>query len=635
MPSVRQRARSWLASWSGVLLTIFSIVVGATHPSYAQSVLTFHNDTLRTGWNSKETALTAAAVGGGQFQLQAIVSLDQQVDTQVLAVRMKLFPKQSGPYVIYLATANNTLYALDGASGATLASTNFGPPVPQSALPGQCWNNAPSVGVDSTPVISPSARAIYIIAHTFVNNTPVLTLHELSLSTLQDLVPPVVVTATGTLSDGSMSSFNPAVQRQRSALLLSGSNVYAGFASFCDIQSNLSRGWVLGWNAGTLAPLAANQLNNKQAASPNSFFLSSVWMSGSGLATTGSNQSIFFTTGNSDYSGTSYSPKYNLSESLVKLAPDLSRVQGHFTPSDVAYLDQDDLDLGSGAVMLLPKQAGLDPSLLVTGGKDGTLYLFDRTHMSQPLSSYQEGECWCGPAYFLGADGQPRIVTSGGSALTSWILQTSPSAPPTLAKEFAFPLASGQDPGFLLSVSSNAEQPGSAVIWGVGRPTDNNPADVTLYAVDPVAGSVIYSATAGTWPNTGGNANIAPTVVGGRVYVASNAQLAIFGLGSPPHATAAAAIPAASKSPHLLQLQPGQHAISGTVTAMSHETLTLKTRDGSLLQVNYAEASHNSQIAVPVTGNAMQVVGHYAPGVLVAHSMQRIKSSPALWPLDQ
>ena len=34
----------------------------------------------------------------------------------------------------------------------------------------------------------------------------------------------------------------------------------------------------------TLSPLAANQLDDTQASSLNSFFLSSIWMSGYGLA---------------------------------------------------------------------------------------------------------------------------------------------------------------------------------------------------------------------------------------------------------------------------------------------------------------------------------------------------------------
>jgi hypothetical protein len=52
-------------------------------------------------------------------------------------------------------------------------------------------------------------------------------------------------------------------------LLEANGNIYAGFGSFCDFSANLSRGWLLGWNAATLAPLAANQLFDTQATSPD------------------------------------------------------------------------------------------------------------------------------------------------------------------------------------------------------------------------------------------------------------------------------------------------------------------------------------------------------------------------------
>jgi hypothetical protein len=40
----------------------------------------------------------------------------------------------------------------------------------------------------------------------------------------------------------------------------------------------------------------------------------------------------------------------------------------------------------------------------------------------------------------------------------------------------------------------------------------------------------LFSQPAGEWPNTGGNANVVPVVANGKVYVASNKQLTIFGL---------------------------------------------------------------------------------------------------------
>lgn len=53
-------------------------------------------------------------------------------------------------------------------------------------------------------------------------------------------------------------------------------------------------------------------------------YLSSVWMSGYGLASDTAGN-IYFTTGNSDNSGTAYNQSTNISESVVKLNPDLSR----------------------------------------------------------------------------------------------------------------------------------------------------------------------------------------------------------------------------------------------------------------------------------------------------------------------
>ena len=78
----------------------------------------------------------------------------------------------------------------------------------------------------------------------------------------------------------------------------------------------------------------------------------------------------------------------------------------------------------------------------------------------------------------------------------------------------------------------------TAIIWATGRPTDSNPAALNLYAfaAAPSSGTLplLYSSQAGTWPNVYGNANIVPVLRNGRVFVASNKQLTIFGLGGGP-----------------------------------------------------------------------------------------------------
>ena len=50
------------------------------------SVLTYHNDNNRTGWNANETTLTTANVNASTFGLLHTVALDGRVDAQPLVV---------------------------------------------------------------------------------------------------------------------------------------------------------------------------------------------------------------------------------------------------------------------------------------------------------------------------------------------------------------------------------------------------------------------------------------------------------------------------------------------------------------------------------------------------------------------
>jgi hypothetical protein len=50
--------------------------------------------------------------------------------------------------------------------------------------------------------------------------------------------------------------------------------------------------------------------------------------------------------------------------------------------------------------------------------------------------------------------------------------------------------------------------------------------------------ATLFSATAGTWPNYGGDSNQVPMIANGMVYVASYKQLDIFGLLPSPQKNA-------------------------------------------------------------------------------------------------
>jgi len=479
-------------------------------PPQSASVTTYHNDALRTGWNQKETFLTASAFPSA-FGFRHTISVDDQVDAQPLF--MSGLSIAGGMHdVVYAVTESNTVYAIDAATGFILVSRNLGTAVPN---PLGCSNNPPNIGTTGTPVIDPSSGIMYLI--TYLNNGPTYQIHAIDILTLQDRISPVTVSASHKLTDGSTFNFNPSVQRQRAALLLQDGVVYAGFASFCDFAANQSRGWVLGWNAGNLAPIASNELTDQLAS--GGFFLSSVWMSGYGLA--GAAQQIFFTTGNSA-SGT-YTGTTNIQESAVGLNEGTFTISQLFTEPNHDSLDSVDEDFGSGGLMLLPDQVGSVPHLAVAAGKDGILYFFNRDFFNTPIASYSAGGgCWCGPSYFVGSDGVPRIVTSQGSTLKIW--RVNLSSPPTLSSAFSKGISTGQDPGFFTSLSSNGTASGSAIIWVIRR---GNP--LILDAYNPSSLVQLFSSSAGQYSFGGGNANQVPTVANGRVYVGAYKSLTIFG----------------------------------------------------------------------------------------------------------
>jgi hypothetical protein len=312
------------------------------------------------------------------------------------------------------------------------------------------------------------------------------------------------------------------------------------------LSANFSRGWLLGWATNTLTPLASNQLNDTQATSPDSFFLSSIWMSGYGPSVDDSGN-ILFVTGNSDYSGTTYDGVTNIQESVLKFSSDLSTQLDIFTPKNQASLDEVDNDFGSGGVLVLPDQPGTIPHLAVAAGKNGSLYFMNEddlggysTTKNNVLGTYGIGGCWCGQSYYVDpSDGIARVVTSGGSNVGVYRVNTT-SASPTLTKVAQSPaLATGnQDPGFFTSISSNGNS--NAIIWALSRATSLSGHPIFLYAFNPDAVTkgamqTLVKIKAGTWPNVGGNSNLVPMVANGEVFVASDKQLEIFGI-KPAHA---------------------------------------------------------------------------------------------------
>ena len=205
-----------------------------------------------------------------------------------------------------------------------------------------------------------------------------------------------------------------------------------------------------------------------------------------------------------------------------------------------------------------------------------------------------------------------------------------------LVQEFtSATLSTGPDAGFFTTVSSNGTQAGSAIVWAVGRPTNTTPGYTMLYAFAAATGATLYAAPAGTWVNSGGNANVVPVVANGQVYVATDEQLAIFGLGgNPAGATAASPATAAADAVATLESHPASR-ITGTVKAINGSLITLQTRSG-LARVE-AAAAQRADLSVQIyLGEALLVRGtRGATGPFRAELIIRAKSSPLLWPADR
>jgi outer membrane protein assembly factor BamB len=644
--------------------------------SCSVAVRTYHYDDLRTGWNANEKRLNPSNVSSTSLEYLALALDDanDQVDTQPLIVPHVHIAGGTHD-VVYVTTENNNVYAIDANSDTKLLKVNLGTPV---SWPIGCGNNGPTVGINGTPVIDLASRTMYVIAYVMYSfegkkPAPAYFLHALDLATLADNIPPRHVEAHHTLSDGVTTfEFHPRFQRQRPGLLLANGNVYAGFGSFCDwgadhsVPGPLSRGWVLGWQAGSLTPLASNELNDTQTTEPNNMFLSSVWMSGYGIA--GDHDgNIFFNTGNSDPSGTTYDGVTNIQESVVKLNADITRPSTPppflFTPANVSQLDQGDTDVASAGVMLLPPQPGPVPNLAVANAKDGSMFLLNRDNLGgftpgntgalggvQNIGNGQGQQCWCGPTYFN--DGSSHVVSSGGgptaggtqNILELWKLQTSPAPALTQTATAAMP-DTMQDPGFFTSVSSKGNK--NAIIWAVSRPLAGasgiNAVPLWLYAFNakPSGSSLplLVHAIAGSWSNQalGGNANIVPVVANGKVYVATYKELDIFGIHLPNGQNAASRT---APIEHVVKLEfakgPEEHQIAGTVRKLEGARFTLETRDHKMVDVDAAKGRGSFRLPVIAVGNGVVAAGSYdANGVLQAETVWRSKASPATWPQDR
>jgi hypothetical protein len=512
----------------------------------AAEVLTYHNDNQRTGDNLSEVTLTPANVNAATFGKVGQVAVDGAVYAQPLYKANLLIPGQGVHNVVFVATEHNSVYAFDADNFALLWHDSLiNPLAPASTLStSDVQNNAisPEIGITGTPVIDPSNNTIYVVdtAKTTAGKAPVVfdQLHALDLATgAEKFGGPVTISATVPgRGDGSVRgrvSFNARWELQRAGLLLLDGVVYISWASYGDIGPY--HGWVIGYTANGLRQVSAfNDTPNGEEGG--------IWMGGGGPAAD-TNHNIFLAIGNGTFSANKKGGR-DFGDSVVKLsARNALAVADYFSPFNQAFLSANDLDLGSGGVLLLPNQPGPHPHLLVTTGKNGTLYLIDRDNMSRfnrktdaivqeiphaVATAYSTPAYFNGTIYDVGAAylGNPD---TGAQVLTAWpLINGRVTSTPTFG---SYPYGY---PGATPSVSASGTTNG--IVWTLdnGGSGGSLPAILRAYNANNINVELYDSAQAGVRDLAGPAVKFTvPTVVNGKVYVGGQGTLTIYGLLPP------------------------------------------------------------------------------------------------------
>ena len=626
-------------------------------------VLTYHNDNLRTGWYSAETQLNASNVNPTKFGLLKTIVLDGRVDAQPLYLSQQTIVNKGVHNVVYVATENNSIYAIDADTGKLLWRKNFGKPVPYSYKSFDD-NVFPVMGILSTPVIDRTLGNLYFVTDTYNGKVDTFRLRAISLSSGQAVGKPALIKISSRLADGSTWKFNPQFHLQRPGLLEANGAIYVAFGSNGDINPDQSRGSIVRYNATTLLPMGSDVTDTWDPVH-STFLLSSIWQSGYGPAAD-ANGDIYFSTGNSDPGFASYSQSFNRPDSVVHMAGDLNSLIDSFTPTNYFQLDQSDLDLGSAGMMLLPDQPGSIPHLVLGGAKDGRAFLLNRDNLGgyspngpdNVIQTVNQGSCWCGPAFYVGADGKSYVLTGGYNGVTSWQLQTSPSVKITAKGTTGNFYTNGLPDfgGVIPVVSSNGTTAGSAIVWFIQRPqfsTDSDPgAPLTLQAFDATnLVTPIFTAPAGTWTHAvNSNANTVPTVANGKVYIGSNKQLQVFGLLPPKNSPARAALPQsiATSTPDVVTCSPGTsataalgapnsvHQIYGTVCKAGGSEVQLSLRSGKSIRIDISNAfARHQRVALTPGRNVHMTVTVDEKGAAHAEKVSPAHTLSSLTPRDR
>jgi hypothetical protein len=496
---------------------IICVIVCVTAYAWGQTkVTTWHYNNARTGANTTETILAPANVNSNTFGKLFTQPVDGFVAAQPLYLPHVSIPNQGLHNIVYVATMNDTVYAFDANSGTASAlwTTSLLPSgataVPVSVQGCSGTTRYTQIGIVSTPVIDPSSNTIFVVSSTYENLKVVHRLHALDVTTgLERTGSPVLITGSY-IQNGVTYKFVDTHEVNRPGLLLVNGNVYIAFGSpGCN---GSDQGWVMAYNKTSLQPRGVFD------DEPGGQF-AAIWQKGAGISADPAGI-IYASTGEGGFSAGVDFPVsvFTLSQNASVL-----KLSDWFTPYDWQALSAADLDLNN-AVVILPTQSGVHPSEAVTVGKEGTIYLLDRsnlghictgctttdTNIVQELQKVVPGTgspvYWNGALYF---NGGPKVELY---TLIQGLLSTTPTSSVDIPESGHLLITSnGSANGIVWDLS------GSGVLWAMNAQTLS-----LLYTSKQAANGRDTVPAAAHFAT--------PIVADGQLFIGTQTSLVVYGL---------------------------------------------------------------------------------------------------------
>jgi len=503
-------------------------------------VTTYHFDNSRDGLNANEVTLTTSNVNSTSFGKINFFPADGQVDGEPLYLS-QLSINGGTRNVLYVVTEHDSVYAFDADTGTILWQTSV---LQSGETPSDdrgCDQITPEIGITSTPVIDRNLGAIFVVAMTKdASGGYHHRLHALNLTTGAEMEGgPTEITATypgtGNGSKGGKQIFVPGQYAERVGLLLMNGSIFMGWTSHC--EQDPYTGWLMMYNETTLQQTSVLNITPNGHTTPHYFNgAGAIWMSGAGLAgdTEGN---VYFLDGNGTFDvkfdSNGFPAKGDYGNAFLKVSTtnNTLAVADYFSTYNTISQSMNDIDLGSGGVLLLPDMPdanGTTRHLAVGAGKDGNIYVVDRDNMGkfnptlniiyQQLSSALTSEYGM-PAYFN------NVVYYGsvGSKLQAFGIQFAQLG----ATPSSYTVASFAYPGTTPSISAFGTLNG--IVWAV---ENTSPAVLHAYYASNLAHEIYNSNQASNNRDNFGDGNkfITPMIVNGKVFVGTPNGVAVFGM---------------------------------------------------------------------------------------------------------